>query len=278
MTTRAETLIFALSPASDCLNNIYTMGVEIKFSQSYIWLNSWVLANVIQLATQEFCDRFVDYRMDPGRRLYDQMVMAARCGVANIAEGSARHSTSIETEMRLTDVARASIDELQGDLFNFLMRRKADVWAIGNPFRESIWQIRLDVPQYSNSYLHDAAIHILAQKAKFDPWLGSDDPEVAANALLLLCIRENRMLQGQIHSQLEDFRQTGGFTENMTAERLEARKAQAMTAGAPVCPKCGKPMPRRMQRKGQMQGREFWGCSDYPRCNGLLPMAPDKSR
>ena len=54
------------------------MGVNIQFSQSYHWLNSWVLANVIQLATQDFCERFVDYRMDPGRRLYDQMVLAAR--------------------------------------------------------------------------------------------------------------------------------------------------------------------------------------------------------
>lgn len=53
------------------------MGVDIQFSQSYHWLNSWVLANVIQLTTQDFCERFVDYRMDPGRRLYDQMVMAA---------------------------------------------------------------------------------------------------------------------------------------------------------------------------------------------------------
>ena len=76
------------------------MAVNIQFSQSYHWLSSWILANIIQLATQDFCDRFVDYRMDPGRRLYDQMVMAARCGVANIAEGSARHSTSVETEMR----------------------------------------------------------------------------------------------------------------------------------------------------------------------------------
>lgn len=92
------------------------MGVNIQFSQSYHWLNSWILANVLQLATQDFCDRFVDYRLDPGRRLYDQMVMAARCGVANIAEGSARHSTSIETEMRLLDVARASISKEMGRL------------------------------------------------------------------------------------------------------------------------------------------------------------------
>lgn len=248
------------------------MGVSIQFSQSYHWLNSWILANVIQLSTQDFCDRFIDFRMDPGRRLYDQMVMAARCGVANIAEGSARHSTSVETEMRLLDVARASFDELQGDLFNFLLRKKAGVWVIGDPGREAIWQMRLDTPQYSNSYLHDAAVHILAQKSKFSRWLEDDNPEIVANALLVLCLRENKMLQAQIRSQLEVFQQTGGFTENMTSERLEARKALSSASGAPSCPKCGKPMLRRMQKKGQMQGREFWGCSDYPKCNGILPI------
>lgn len=52
--------------------------------------------------------------------------------------------------MRLLDVARASFDELQGDIFNFLLRKRADVWAMGNPDREAIWQLRLDPPQYSN--------------------------------------------------------------------------------------------------------------------------------
>lgn len=174
--------------------------------------------------------------------------------------------------MRLLDVARASFDELQGDIFNFLLRKKSEVWAIGNHDREAIWQMRLDTPQYSNSYLHDAAKHILAQKNKFNQWLGNGNPEIAANALLVLCLRENRMLQSQIQSQLESFKQTGGFTENMTNERLEARKAKAATAGAPLCPKCGKPIFKRMQKKGQMQGREFWGCSDYPQCNGTLPI------
>lgn len=248
------------------------MSVNIRFSQSYYWLNSWILGNVIQLATQEFCERFVDYRIDPGRRLYDQMTMAARCGVANIAEGSARHSTSVETEMRLLDVARASFDELQGDLFNYLLRLKADVWAIGNADREAIWQMRLDDPNYSNSYLHDAARHILAQKDIFDCWLASDNAAIVANALLVLCLRENKMLQAQIQSQLETFRSEGGFTENMTAERLEARKIRANASGAPSCPKCGKPMLRRMQKKGAGQGREFWGCCDYPHCDGTRPI------
>ena len=245
------------------------MGVKIQFSQSYFWLDSWILANIIQLATQDFCDRFVDFRMDPGRRLYDQMVMAARCGVTNIAEGSARHSTSIETEIRLLDVARASFDEVQGDFFNFLLRKKAEVWAIGNPDREAIWQTRLDPPQYSNSYLHDSAKHILLQKCKFDRWLENKNPEVVANTMLVLCLRVNKMLQSQIQGQLDTFKQTGGFSENMTAERLEARKSQSSASGAPQCPECGKPMLKRMQKRGQMQGREFWGCSDYPNCKGI---------
>lgn len=245
------------------------MGVDIKFSQAYFWLNSWILANVIQLATQDFCDRFVDYRIDPGRRLYDQMVMAARSGVANIAEGSARHSTSIETEMRLLDVARASFDELQGDLFNFILRQNKSVWPIGNPEREAIWHIRLDNPNYTSNYLHEAGCHILTQKQKFDYWLNSSNPETVANTILLLCLKENKMLQSQIGGQLENFKITGGFTENMTTERIAARKN---AVGGPVCPKCGKPMLKRMQKKGQMQGREFWGCSDYPKCDGIRPI------
>lgn len=248
------------------------MGVDIQFSQSYHWLNSWILGNIIQLGTQEFCDRFVDYHMDPGRRLYDQMVMAARCGVANIAEGSARHSTSIQTEMRLLDVARASFDELQGDLFNFLLRKKAELWPIGDRNREAIWQIRLDKPNYSSDHLHDAAMHILTQKNKFEAWLCDSNPLTVANALLVLCLRENRILHGQIQNRLEKFKENGGFTENMTAERLEARKTQAVSEGAPACPKCSKPMLKRMQKKGKHQGREFWGCSDYPNCDGLRPM------
>lgn len=244
------------------------MGVEIKFSQSFFWLDSWILANIIQLGTQNFCERYVNYQIDPGRRLYDQMVMAARCGVANIAEGTSRYSTSVETEMRLLDVARASIDELQGDYFNFLLRRKSVPWVLGHPDREAIWKMKLDMPAYSNSLLHDAAIHILEEKRKFDPWIESDSGETVANAMLILCARVNRMLQRQLGVLLEKFRENGGFTENMTAERLEARRNRAVSTDVPKCPKCGKPMLRRMQNKGQMQGREFWGCSGFPGCNG----------
>lgn len=118
----------------------------------------------------------------------------------------------------------------------------------------------------------------LVRLDKRESWLESDNAEIAANAMLVLCLRENKILQSQIQRQLEGFRQTGGFTENMTVERLEARKRQATGNGAPLCPKCGKPMLRRLQKKGQQQGREFWGCSDYPKCDGLRPINQDKSR
>ncbi|MCH5242722.1 MAG: four helix bundle suffix domain-containing protein [Muribaculaceae bacterium] len=248
------------------------MGVNIFFSQSYFWLDSWILANIIQLSTEDFCDRFINFQIDPCRRLYDQMVMSARCGTANIAEGSARHSTSVESEMRLLDVGRASFDEVQGDFFHFLLRRKAEVWAIGNSDREAIWTTNLDPAKYSNNYLHDAAIHILKQKSKFDKWLENDDPEIVANAILVLLLKLNKMLQNQMSYQLESFKENGGFSENMSQERLEAKKLQSVNIGNPLCPICGKPMFKRMQKKGRNQGREFWGCSEYPKCTGILPI------
>lgn len=78
----------------------------------YYWLDTWILANVIQLATQDFCKRFLYLQNDPCGRQYDQMTQAARSCTANIAEGNSRHYTSRETEMKLTDVARASLSEL----------------------------------------------------------------------------------------------------------------------------------------------------------------------
>lgn len=98
--------------------------VEIsKFG--YFWLDTWVMANVIQLATQDFCTRFLNQRNDPCGRQFDQMTMAARSAPANIAEGNSRHSTSKETEMKLTDVARATLSELSNDYLNWLLRHES---------------------------------------------------------------------------------------------------------------------------------------------------------
>ena len=96
----------------------------------YYWLDTWVLANVIQLATQDFCMRYLNRKNDPCGRQYDQMTQAARSVPANIAEGSSRRSTSKETEMKLTDVARASLAELANDYLNWLLMQERAPWSV----------------------------------------------------------------------------------------------------------------------------------------------------
>jgi len=77
-----------------------------------------------QLGTQDFCEQFLSFKNDPCGRQYDQMTQAARSGVANIAEGHSRHQTSRETEIKLLDVARASLAELMGDYYNYLLHKQ----------------------------------------------------------------------------------------------------------------------------------------------------------
>lgn len=242
----------------------------IKFNSapSYFWLNAWVLANIIELSTQRFCDRFVDFKMDPGHRLYDQMTQAARSIRANIAEGSGRHETSLETEMRLTDVARASSHELMGDFMNFMMRHSLSAWATDDERFLSVVNLQLDKPVYGDNFISDAMNHISMQLSRFDCFLKNGSASDASNCLVALCMKINAMLTSMLAAQLRDFKKQGGFAENLTQERIEARKERAAAEGAPACPQCGKPMLRRTIQRGSRQGQQFWGCSDYPKCNG----------
>ena len=236
----------------------------------YYWLDTWVLANVIQLATQDFCVRYLNLTNDPCGRLFDQMVMAARSVPANIAEGSSRHSTSRETEMKLIDVARASLSELSNDYLNWLLRYENTPWSTKSAEYHAVNSVQLDAPDYKDDVLHLSSIHILRQKHKFDNWLNTGDSLVAANCLLILCNRLIMMLRRQIQHLLESFKAEGGFTEGLTAERLSYRQQQSVQANAPVCPLCGKPMIKRVAQKGVNSGREFWSCSGFPNCKGTL--------
>ena len=234
----------------------------------FYWLDTWVMANVIQLATQDFCARFLDYKNDPCGRQYDQMTQAARSAPANIAEGNSRHSTSKETEMKLTDVARATLAELANDYLNWLLRKEQIPWSIHSAEYAQVAEVRLDKPLYQDDVLHQSSIHILRQKHRFDMWLVAADDIIMANCLLVLCNRLIKMLSRQIEVQLSTFREEGGFTEALTAERLAHRTEKSRQDNAPLCPICGKPMIRRVAKKGMNSGREFWSCSAYPQCNG----------
>jgi restriction system protein len=95
----------------------------------YRELKSYQNAAIVYDATVRFCDRFVDRRS----RTHDQMVQAARSGKQNIAEGSMASGTSKKTELKLVNVARASLEELLLDYEDFLRQRKLGLWGKDHP-------------------------------------------------------------------------------------------------------------------------------------------------
>src|SRR5246127_2538019 len=90
----------------------------------YRKLKSFQMAALCFDVTVRFCERYIDRRS----RTHDQMVQAARSGVQNIAEGSQAAGTSKKTELKLTNVARASLEELRLDYEDFLRQRGLPLW------------------------------------------------------------------------------------------------------------------------------------------------------
>ncbi len=97
-------------------------------------LKSFQVAQLVYDVTVRFCERYVD-RFS---RTRDQMVQAARSGVQNIAEGSQASATSKKMEIKLTQVARASLEELKLDYEDFLRQRGLAQWQRDNPLRQSL--------------------------------------------------------------------------------------------------------------------------------------------
>jgi len=240
--------------------------MDFDKSGGYRWLDSFVMASIIQLATIRFCKKYLNRGNDRCGRQYEQMMQAARSGKENIIEGSERTATSKETEMKLTDVARASLCELRGDYETWLLLRGEAPWRRDSPEAKAVFNQRLDKTEYSSDIAHDSCVHILAQQQKFAQWLDVDDDRVVANALLILISRTVNMLTHQLQALGDRFEQTGGFREKLTAARTTER---AQHAEAPVCPECGKPMHKRQARTGKNAGQEFWGCTGYPECKGV---------
>lgn len=129
---------------------------------------------MIQLETLRFCRQFLtqDQReavssgkfYDPKGRQFDQMSQAARSGRQNIIEGSERASTSKDTEMKLSDVARASLGELRGDYEIFILDRGELPWSIHSPEARAVNQVSLDDPPFSDDMVHESARHALTQR------------------------------------------------------------------------------------------------------------------
>lgn len=234
----------------------------------YRRLRSYVIAEAIYDATVVFCRRFFAH----DRRMTDQMVQAARSGVRNISEGSGAAATSRTTEIKLTNVARASLgDELLRDYESFLRQNGLRVWHKESPEARAMRErLRQDhVAQLPPAPAGAVRLTGLAGLADF---VGKADAELAGNAMLCAINQAVYLLNRQLKRQSEIFVEEGGFTERLHAARSNRRAEQsgASTQGkpAPMCPRCGKPMVPRMARKGSQAGQAFWGCSAYPDCMG----------
>lgn len=231
----------------------------------YRRMHSFTLATMIQLGTIRFCRKFVPYQEDPLGKTSGQMTGAARSGRQNLIEASERAATSKETEIKLNDVARASLAELLGDYEMFLADRECLPWPQDHPDRVALSGLPLPQFEYTEDTLHDYWAFFHEARQPFSRWLDSDDPTVVANAMLLLILKAMAMISGQLRRQGEDFVEEGGFRERMHQCRAAARDA---ADPGPPCPECGRAMRRRISRSGQRAGQPFWGCADYPKCTG----------
>ena len=244
---------------------------RLRPSGGYRRLRSFQTTSIIYDGTVSFCDRFMDKRS----RTVDQMVQAARSGRQNIAEGRRASAASSQTELRLINVARASLDELLLDFEDFLRQRGLPQWAKDDPraleVRAVGKQDRIDQTDPSDPTDR-------SDFKDYETWLLSDDPAVVANAIICLIHQANYLLDRQIAGLEGQFIQEGGYTERLAAARIEERARQRRQGqvdltdraekDGPVCPKCGNPMVLRTARKGANAGSQFWGCCGYPECKG----------
>ena len=228
---------------------------------------SFGFACLIYHATEVFCERNYSYKNDALGKTVGQMIGAARSARQNIVEGSSRAGTSKETELRLYDVAKGSLEELAGDYEAYLIGRGEVPWAEDDSRASRLMSIALDHYQGPLSR-HDYGEYILAMRKRFGEFLEAEDPIVAANSVLIAIDQACRLLHRQMESVADTFREEGGFTERMSKARLETRDAQVAARGAPNCPKCGKPMRKVIARKGRNAGSPFWACTGYPDCKG----------
>ena len=195
-------------------------------------LKSFQVAQLVYDVTVRFCDRYIDKRS----RTHDQMVQAARSGVQNIAEGSQASGTSKKIELKLTNVARASLEELRLDYEDFLRQRGLPLWEHEDPRRQGLIDRRCttadDVALWVQE-VHDRGRRGQRGPREQDPPESSTPStqsttptaaETAANAALVLIVVACSLLDRQIAAQAKAFENEGGFTERLYRVRSETRR------------------------------------------------------
>ena len=175
---------------------------------NYRELLSYQKSEVIYDVTFRFCQRF----LGKGDRTIDQMIQAARSGKQNISEGAKASGTSKETEIKLTNVARASLEELLNDFEDFLRVRDLVTW---------------DKNSKEASYVRKLGHKSGVTYESFREFTETPSPEVVANIAICLIHQANYLLDQQIRKLEHDFLRDGGLRERMTQARLKNRRKQS---------------------------------------------------
>jgi len=165
-------------------------------------LLSFQKAEVVYDITFRFCHKF----LAKGDRTIDQMIQAARSGKKNILEGSKASVTSKETELKLTNVARASLQELLDDYCDFLRARDLPIW---------------DKDSKEAHYVRKLARKPGQTYEQYRRFCETRPPEVVANIALCLIHQTNYLVDQQIRRLEQDFIKEGGLRERMTRVRLQ---------------------------------------------------------
>ncbi|MCS7338740.1 MAG: four helix bundle suffix domain-containing protein [Verrucomicrobiae bacterium] len=187
----------------------------------YRKLRSYKVAQAVYDPTVVFCRRFYPH----DRRMTEQMVQAARSAVRNISEGSGMAATSRKGEMKLTNVARASLnDELCRDYETFLVQNGLRVWPKDSREARAM-RARLAQDHVANLPPAPPGTVRLTGLLGLAEFVAKADPELAANAMLCAVNQAAYLLKRQLEAQGRAFEREGGFTERLYGRRKRARAA-----------------------------------------------------
>lgn len=171
---------------------------------NYKKLLSYQKTDVIFQITYDFCSRFLNSK----DRTVDQMTQAARSGKQNIIEGCAASATSAKTEIRLLNVAKASLQELLEDYEDYLKTRNHRQWEKGSVEFETMRRLGRE---------HNDAEFFMGLVA-------SRSPETIANMTIILINQADYLLYRQLRRLGNDFLENGGFSERMSRMRRQKRE------------------------------------------------------
>lgn len=169
----------------------------------------WLATDIYDL-TVIFCNRYIDKKS----RTTDQMIQAARSGKQNIVEGSLE--SSVESNIKLTGIARASFGELLEDYKDYLRQNNLPIWSKDDNRVLAIRNLRI-YPNKSNESNETNSTNL--SNLTYLTYL--INPESFSNLMVTLCFKEGYLLDKLLRSQQEKFIKTGGFRENLFKKRIE---------------------------------------------------------